>query len=112
MLERHRRSDCAAVIRRIGFGSRIPAQRRQILRVDLLGDQRRWDIRIAGVVEQVAAGLRNTPAVCRKSYINPVVFEAWRSGVIHNTFNGNLSFASPRKAETLVSNFLRNYERS
>jgi DNA topoisomerase I len=66
---------------------------------------------IACVIDKVAAGLRNTPAVCRKSYINPVVFDAWRSGVIQRTFNGNLSFASPRKAETLVSNFLRNYAR-
>jgi DNA topoisomerase I len=32
------------------------------------------------VVKDVAAGLRNTPAVCRKSYINPAVFVAWQSG--------------------------------
>jgi len=32
------------------------------------------------VVKEVAAGLRNTPAVCRKSYINPAVFIAWQSG--------------------------------
>jgi DNA topoisomerase IB len=32
------------------------------------------------VVKEVAAGLRNTPAVCRKSYINPEVFIAWRKG--------------------------------
>ncbi len=32
------------------------------------------------VVEEVAAGLRNTPAVCRKSYINPAVFVAWQDG--------------------------------
>jgi DNA topoisomerase IB len=32
------------------------------------------------VVKDVAAGLRNTPAVCRKSYINPAVFEAWQAG--------------------------------
>jgi DNA topoisomerase IB len=25
----------------------------------------------------VARELRNTPAVCRKSYINPVVLQAW-----------------------------------
>ena len=30
---------------------------------------------IADVVKQVAAKLRNTPAVCRKSYINPAVFD-------------------------------------
>jgi DNA topoisomerase IB len=32
------------------------------------------------VVKEVASGLRNTPAVCRKSYINPAVFVAWQSG--------------------------------
>jgi DNA topoisomerase-1 len=32
------------------------------------------------VVKEVAAGLRNTPAVCRKSYINPAVLLAWQHG--------------------------------
>lgn len=62
---------------------------------------------IAAVVKQVAAKLRNTPAVCRKSYINPAVFDSWRSGLIHKVFNGSLSLAAPRKAETLVLEFLR-----
>src|ERR1700691_5819565 len=62
---------------------------------------------IAEVVRQVAAKLRNTPAVCRKSYINPAVFDSWRSGLIHRAFNGSLSLAAPRKAETLVLDFLR-----
>ena len=30
------------------------------------------------VIKEVATGLRNTPAVCRKSYINPAVFDAWK----------------------------------
>jgi DNA topoisomerase IB len=62
---------------------------------------------IAGVVKQVAAKLRNTPAVCRKSYINPAVFDSWRSGLIHQVFNGSLNLAAPRKAESLVLEFLR-----
>ncbi len=32
------------------------------------------------IVKEVASGLRNTPAVCRKSYINPAVFIAWQDG--------------------------------
>jgi DNA topoisomerase IB len=32
------------------------------------------------VISAVAAELRNTPAVCRKSYINPVVLTAWQEG--------------------------------
>ena len=35
---------------------------------------------INSVVKDVATGLRNTPAVCRKSYINPAVFVAWQNG--------------------------------
>ena len=35
---------------------------------------------IAEVVGEVAKQLRNTPAVCRKSYINPVVLTAWQEG--------------------------------
>ena len=62
---------------------------------------------IVKVVKQVAAELRNTPAVCRKSYINPAVFDAWRSGIIHKTFNGSLTHAAPRKADALVLDFLR-----
>src|ERR1700691_5498333 len=67
---------------------------------------------IAEVVRQVAAKLRNTPAVCRKSYINPAVFDSWRSGLIHKIFNGSLSLAAPRKAEVLVLAFLRRESQS
>jgi DNA topoisomerase IB len=62
---------------------------------------------IVGVVKQVASELRNTPAVCRKSYINPIVFDRWRSGAIHRAFDGSLASVSTRKAETLVRDFLR-----
>jgi DNA topoisomerase IB len=34
-------------------------------------------------IRKVAEELRNTPAVCRKSYINPLVFSAWQKGVLH-----------------------------
>ena len=63
--------------------------------------------KIAEVVKQVASQLRNTPAVCRKSYINPAVFDSWRSGSIHERIDGKLTAASARKAETLVLAFLR-----
>src|SRR6202040_969045 len=63
--------------------------------------------KIADVVKEVAAELRNTPAVCRKSYINPAVFDSWRSGSIHDVIDGKLGAASARKAETLVLAFLR-----
>jgi DNA topoisomerase I len=62
---------------------------------------------IAGVVKQVASELRNTPAVCRKSYINPLVFDAWRSGLINEAFGNSQAAISTRKAESLVLDFLR-----
>jgi DNA topoisomerase I len=62
---------------------------------------------IAQVVKQVAVELRNTPAVCRKSYINPAVFDSWRAGSIHDRIDGKLATASARKAEALVLAFLR-----
>jgi DNA topoisomerase-1 len=64
---------------------------------------------ITGVVKQVAAELRNTPAVCRKSYINPRVFDAWRSGAIQEAFGASQAGVSTRKAEALVLDFLRCY---
>jgi DNA topoisomerase I len=62
---------------------------------------------IAAVVKQVAVQLRNTPAVCRKSYINPAVFDSWRLGHIHEKIDGKLTRASARKSESLVLAFLR-----
>jgi hypothetical protein len=35
------------------------------------------------VIAEVAKHLRNTPAVCRKSYIDPVVLDAWEAGRLH-----------------------------
>ena len=61
---------------------------------------------INSAIKQVAGELGNTPAVCRKSYINPVVFEAWRDGRLHKVVREDLSRA-PRKAETLALRFLK-----
>jgi DNA topoisomerase-1 len=66
---------------------------------------------IVAVVKKVAAELRNTPAVCRKSYINPVVFAAWRSGSLHKAIREDIT-AAPRKAERLALSFLRRQSRA
>jgi DNA topoisomerase-1 len=66
---------------------------------------------IVAAVKQVAAELRNTPAVCRKSYINPVVFVAWRSGSLHKAIRDEF-IAAPRKAERLALSFLRRQARA
>ncbi|MEO8937936.1 MAG: DNA topoisomerase IB [Burkholderiaceae bacterium] len=61
---------------------------------------------IVTAIKAVAAELRNTPTVARKSYINPVVFTAWRSGALHTAIEGRLEGA-PRKAEKFALAFLR-----
>jgi DNA topoisomerase I len=66
---------------------------------------------IVSIVKQVAIELRNTPAVCRKSYINPAVFDSWRAGIIHKSFSGSLKMVAPRKAEMMVLTFLRRQEK-
>lgn len=40
------------------------------------------------VIAEVAAVLGNTPAVCRKSYIDPVVFECWEDGRLQRAVAG------------------------
>ncbi|PTR05548.1 DNA topoisomerase IB [Nitrosospira sp. Nsp5] len=37
---------------------------------------------IVTAIKKVAEELRNTVAVCRKSYINPLIFSAWQTGVL------------------------------
>jgi DNA topoisomerase IB len=61
---------------------------------------------ILEVVRTVAQELRNTPAICRKSYINPVVFEAWRSGLLRQAVPYEIGKPSAR-AERWAVRFLR-----
>lgn len=61
---------------------------------------------INAAIKQVAAELRNTPAVCRKSYINPLVFDAWREGVLHRRVREDFD-AAPRRSERAALAFLR-----
>jgi DNA topoisomerase IB len=73
--------------------------------------ERALNARIVDAVKQVASDLRNTPAVCRKSYINPLVFDAWRSGALHKGIGERIAGA-PRRAERLVPAFLQRQARS
>jgi DNA topoisomerase IB len=64
---------------------------------------------VASTAKHVAEALGNTPAVCRKSYINPVVFEAWRERDIERLVpRGPLS---PSRLEKLALALLRERER-
>jgi DNA topoisomerase IB len=60
---------------------------------------------VASTAKAVAETLGNTPAVCRKSYINPVVFAAWKSGDIAALVPR--AAVSPRTMEKLALRLLR-----
>jgi len=65
---------------------------------------------IVETIRKVATELRNTPAVCRKSYIHPSVFTAWRDGSLHRhvVIDG---MHAPRRLERLALAFLRRQSR-
>jgi DNA topoisomerase IB len=56
------------------------------------------------VVKEVAAALGNTPTVCRKSYIDPVVFAGWREGKVQRA---GAKARGERQWETAALRFLR-----
>jgi len=64
---------------------------------------------VVQTAQQVSEALRNTPAVCRKSYINPVVFDAWRSGAIARLVPH--SAIAPRGLEKIALKLLRDEAR-
>ncbi len=62
---------------------------------------------IVAAIKQVSVELRNTPAVCRKSYINPLVFTAWRDGRLHEAVGTRVGDHAPRRAEQAALRFLK-----
>jgi DNA topoisomerase-1 len=60
---------------------------------------------IVEAAQHVSEMLRNTPAVCRKSYINPVVFDAWRAGAIAQLMPR--AAVAPRGLEKIALKLLR-----
>lgn len=60
---------------------------------------------VVATAAAVAAMLGNTAAVCRKSYINPVVFDAWRTGAVSKAVPRTA--LSPRRLEKAALTLLR-----
>jgi DNA topoisomerase IB len=56
------------------------------------------------VVREVATALGNTPAVCRRAYVDPAVFAGWRDGRLHRAA---ANCRGERQWETAALKFLR-----
>jgi len=65
---------------------------------------------MAATAKDVAAALGNTAAVCRKSYINPVVFEAWRAGLVEAHVPKRVT--TPKRLERATLALLREHARA
>jgi DNA topoisomerase IB len=70
------------------------------------GGERAHRHALVEAVTRVARVLGNTPAVCRKSYIHPEVFEGWRDGSLQRAISEACA-AQPRKLERATLRFLR-----
>ncbi len=84
---------------------------------DLFVDElRRFDTRaqarrnVVRAVEQVAKLLGNTPAICRKCYVHPAIFDAYHDGLVLDTlkqraeheFESSLHGLRPEEAAVLA----------
>lgn len=70
------------------------------------GGDRAHRAAIAQVIGNVAVELGNTPAVCRKSYVCPQIFDGWREGALHRGIPETV-VAHPRQLETRALRLLR-----
>ena len=70
--------------------------------------KRAFDRCVSVAVKAVAQHLRNTPAVCRSSYIHPVVLTAWCDGTLHDRIGGA---RGPRELERAAQKLLRHAAR-
>lgn len=61
---------------------------------------------IKDVIGQVADALGNTPAVCRKAYIDPTVIDGWRSGAL-----SSITARGPRQWEAAALRWLKRTRR-
>jgi DNA topoisomerase-1 len=50
-------------------------------------------------IDSAAASLGNTRAVCRQSYVHPVVLDAFRSGDLHDTWSASRAAAGLTRAD-------------
>ncbi|MGV1107464.1 DNA topoisomerase IB [Xanthomonas translucens] len=64
-------------------GTRAALQRLAQLPLPEPRSERALKLAQNAVIREVADALGNTPAVCRKAYIDPCVFEGWRCGDLH-----------------------------
>jgi DNA topoisomerase-1 len=70
------------------------------------GGERALRSTLATAIKEVAATLGNTPAVCRASYIHPLIIEGWQDGSLQRIVPAT-AVHHPRQLEQLTLRYLR-----
>lgn len=70
------------------------------------GGERAMRCTLAGAIKEVAAILGNTPAVCRASYIHPLILAGWQDGSLQRVIPASVA-AHPRQLEQRTLRYLR-----
>ena len=63
---------------------------------------------VVKVMKTVAQVLGNTPTVCRKSYVHPLVVSAYEQGKLHSLFQQSVQSVTEAADELAVAKLLRN----
>lgn len=74
-------------------------------------DERQANKNVVAAVKSVAESLRNTPSICRQSYVHPKVIDSYLAGVLQERIKGNGSNGSKppsglRSSEAVVWSLL------
>lgn len=70
------------------------------------GGERARRMALNAAVKQVAGVLGNTPAVCRNSYIHPLIMQGWSDGSLHRAIPARIA-VHPRQLEQRTLRYLR-----
>jgi len=70
------------------------------------GGDRAMRSTLAAAIKEVAATLGNTPAVCRASYIHPLIIEGWQDGSLQRAIPATAG-QHTRQLEQLTLRYLR-----
>jgi len=70
------------------------------------GGERTIRSALTAAIKEVAATLGNTPAVCRASYIHPLIIQGWQDGDLQRAIPANAAHHA-RQLEQLTLRYLR-----
>ena len=70
----------------------------ELAEIGIAEDEKDIQKNIVKAVKKVSAELGNTPNVCRKSYIHPIIFKAYSNGLVLDSFTPAQATAAQRRS--------------